>query len=237
MNTESPEMTRLVRSYITLRVAVGLIGMVLPFVLAIGKSVFDGPGLLSSISGYYYSSLRDVFVGAICAVAVFLMTYRGYERADSVAGIIACISAIGLAWFPTSPAIDPTAREMAIGRVHLGFAAAFFLTLAFFSLFLFRKTNPLLPPTPRKLLRNKVYAICGAVIVLCLILIVVCEMLPPDSPLRQAGPVFWLEAVADVAFGVSWLTKGNAFLEDHAIFPVWNAMSAWLTRVGGGAAR
>ena len=32
---------------------------------------------------------------------------------------------------------------------------------------------------------------------------------------EQLAPRFWLEAIAIVAFGVSWLTKGEAILKDQ----------------------
>ncbi len=35
-----------------------------------------------------------------------------------------------------------------------------------------------------------------------------------DSPWLKCEPLFWFEAAAVVAFGVSWLTKGEAFLKD-----------------------
>jgi hypothetical protein len=33
-------------------------------------------------------------------------------------------------------------------------------------------------------------------------------------PLTAFNPVFWLETIAILAFGVSWLTKGEAILKD-----------------------
>jgi uncharacterized membrane protein len=34
------------------------------------------------------------------------------------------------------------------------------------------------------------------------------------SHLQALNPVFWLESIAVVAFGVSWLVKGEAILKD-----------------------
>ena len=59
-----------VLSYLDLRRWVGTIGIALPFVLIFGKLIFEGGGLLPSISAYYYSVMRDVFVGSLAAVAV-----------------------------------------------------------------------------------------------------------------------------------------------------------------------
>lgn len=203
-------------SYLGLRKAIGIIGTLLPFVLAFGKILLESPGIQPSISAYYYTLMRDVFVGSLCAIAVFLMSYRGHERQDDLAGDLACAFALGVALFPTAPELDPTTQQKIISAVHHVSAAGFFLTLAFFSLVLFRKTNPQLTPTPRKLQRNVVYTICGYTILACVALIALLALMQDTAPLKRLDPVFWLEAAAVVAFGISWLTKGEAILKDVA---------------------
>ena len=206
--------TDLVISYLTLRKAVGVIGTSLPFVLVIGKWLLQGWGIQSSISAYYYTSMRDVFVGSLCAIGVFLLSYRGYEPADDLAGNLACVFAVGVALFPTSPATGASAAQTVIGYVHLTFASAYFLTLAYFSLALFRKTNPNGRMTARKKERNVVYTVCGYTILVCIALIVFCDVFLKHTALQTIDPVFWLESAAVLAFGVSWLTKGEAILAD-----------------------
>src|SRR6266498_3589357 len=146
MSSSSSPNNSLVLSYLDLRKAIGIIGMALPFVLAFGKIIIESPGIQSSISSYYYTVMRDVFVGSLCAIAVFLLSYRGYERQDNIAGVLAGLLAFGTAFFPIAPA-NATGRQMIIGAAHLLFSASFFLTLAFFALILFRKTNPGKPMT------------------------------------------------------------------------------------------
>jgi len=204
----------LVLSYLGLRKAIGIIGTALPFVLAFGKILVEGPGIQDSISAYYHTGMRDVFVGSLCAIAVFLMSYRGYERKDDIAGDLACVFALGVALFPTTPELNATPGDRVVGALHLAFAAAFFLTLAFFSLVLFRKTDPARMPTRRKLQRNAVYTVCGYMMIACLVLIGIAALISGDSPVKRLDPIFWLEATAIVAFGVSWLTKGEAILKD-----------------------
>jgi hypothetical protein len=79
---------------------------------------------------------------------------------------------------------------------------------------LFRKTNPARQMTARKKQRNVVYTICGYTILACIGLIAVYYALFADSALQGAQPVFWLESAAVLAFGISWLTKGEAILAD-----------------------
>jgi hypothetical protein len=202
----------LVIQYLDLRTAIGLIGSALPAVLAGGRALLEGPGLLDSMSGYYHSGMRDVFVGSLCAVGVFLFSYRGYDWRDALAGKIASASVVGVALCRTTP---PGQRTDLLGGLHVFFAAVYFLTLAVFALVLFRKTDSPEAMTRRKRSRNRVYAICGWTIVACLGLIVLAELLPDGSSWRSLRPVFWLEAIAVEAFGVSWLVKGEAILKDE----------------------
>jgi hypothetical protein len=74
-------------SYLALRKAVGWIGILLPFLLMFGYFlIFKGGIPLFDISMYYYTGMRDVFVGAMCAIVLFLFFYRGYDKWDDRAG-------------------------------------------------------------------------------------------------------------------------------------------------------
>jgi hypothetical protein len=197
--TTSPQNT-LVHSYLFLRRAIGLIGLALPFVLILGKQLVQGGDLIGSLSGYYYTDLRDVLVGAMCAVGVFLLAYYGHDFVDNVASTVAGLGAIGLALFPTTPDHDVTAWDRTSGVLHWVFAAVFFLALAYFCLRLFPHDGEQPPGT------GVVYRVCGIVILACLVLIALAKYLALAPSLH---PALWLEAVAVEAFGVAWLVKGG----------------------------
>lgn len=201
-------------SYKLLRKAVGVIGVALPMLLVTAKYILEGPGIQSSLSGYYYTVMRDVFVGSLWAIAIFLMAYNGPDKKDDLAGNFACLFAIGLSVFPTSPDTEVSSYERIIGFLHLGFVAGFFLVLAYFCLVLFCKTAPDKRPTGRKMLRNRVYRVCGYTIIGCILLICLVAILPETSSVRNIDPVFWLESFAIWAFGWSWFIKGEALLKD-----------------------
>ena len=59
MNQQSGSREPVVFEYLTLRKAVGIIGVGLPFALAFGKIISQGSGLQPSISGYYYTFLPE----------------------------------------------------------------------------------------------------------------------------------------------------------------------------------
>jgi len=205
----------LVLSYLSLRKAVGIIGVSLPFVLVIGKRLVEGPGIEPSISDYYYTIMGDVFVGSLCAVGVFLLSYRGYEKKDDLAGDFACLCSIGVALFPTRPELASTHLQTNIGRVHYALATLLFLTLAYFSLVLFRKTNPEKPMTQQKKQRNVIYKVCGIAMLACIGLLGLNALFPGGPSIQRLHPVFWLETIALLFFGISWLVKGEAILTDR----------------------
>lgn len=202
-----------VLSYLGLRKSIGVIGIALPFVLAIGALALFGDDLRSSISSYYYTGMRGVFVGSMCAVGVFLLSYN-FGRLDSWLGNVAGVCAIGLALFPTAPDGDPTGWARTAGVLHLVFAAIFFLVLAVFSLFLFTRTGPDENPTERKKTRNLVYLICGYAILVCVVLAALAGLFLGAGVKAELRPLFWLESIAVLAFGVSWLVKGETLLRD-----------------------
>lgn len=195
-------------SYLALRRTVGWIGILLPFVLLIGTYLLDGNSW-ASISHYYYSTMGRVFIGALCAVALFMFFYTGFDWRDDWAGNCAGVFAIGVAWFPTTKvgAID------IIGWIHYGCAASLFLTFAIFSLLLFTKTKDDNDAnrTKEKRSRDRIYRICGWAIIFCIVSIPIYSMLWPDSAFEYT---FWAETAALVSFGFSWLTKGGAILLD-----------------------
>jgi hypothetical protein len=198
--TTSPQ-TTLVHSYLYLRRAIGLIGLALPVVLIVGKQVVQGGDLVGSLSGYYYTDLRDVLVGAMCAAGVFLLAYYGHDRIDSIASTVAGLGAIGLALFPTTPGHDASAWDRTAGVLHLTFATVFFLSLAYFCLRLFPHDGE----HPER--SGALYRVCGGVILACLVLIALSSYLRLVPSLH---PALWLEAVAVWAFGVAWVVKGAA---------------------------
>jgi hypothetical protein len=211
----------LVFSYLTLRKAIGVLGTLFPFVLYLGAVIIFQTGMKNSISSYYHTGMRDVFVGTLCVIGFFLLSYKGYNRADDVAGDLCCIFAVGTALFPVAPDNPASGDARFIGYIHFAFAALFFLTLIYFSLFLFTKTDQSRPATRKKLQRNKVYKVCGYTMSICIVLIGIYFLLPDEvrSPIEIYNLVFWLEAIAVVAFGISWLTKGDtiSWLRDRQI--------------------
>ena len=198
---------RLVVSFLTLRRVVGILGVLLPVILAIGVAVLGSSTVIQgSISAYYGTVMRGVFVGVLFAIGVFLFSYIGYERKDEIAGYLACLFALGVALFPV------TSGNGAVRFIHFLSAVALFLALSYFSLYLFTKTGG--TPTREKLNRNKLYVACGVIMLACIALIAIYNAFLGDTSIADIKPVFWLESLALWAFGVSWFIKGETLWKD-----------------------
>jgi hypothetical protein len=201
--------SELAAAYTYLQRVVGIIAVLLPAVLALGNMLFNGVELRGSISGYYYTPVGSVFVGALCALAVFFLSYNyrplpRYEL-DNVLSNLACLAALGVAFFPTTDhAATASGGEKAVALVHLLCACALFVLLAVFSLVLFTRTGGG-GRSAAKGRRNVVYRVCGGLIVATIALVVVSNIVDPPSSWHS---LFWLESVGVVAFGISWLVKG-----------------------------
>jgi hypothetical protein len=193
--------------YFTLRILIGAAGISLPILLVIGKLIAENSFRLEySISDYYDNSTAgDILVGVLFSLAFFLVSYKGYARIDSIAANFGCAFALGVALFPT------TSKNTFVHYAHFGFALLLFSVFIFFSLYLFRKSVP--HPTKQKKNRNKVYLVCGILMIICIVGIAV-------SLVFEIGPnlhlVFWLESLALASFGFSWITKAEVlFHEDN----------------------
>ncbi len=215
-----------VLSYYTMRRMVGWIAITLPFALAAGAILVAllSPGhqlpyplLERSISDYYYTPMRDLYVGSLFAIAVFLACSRGYDQHDEIAGYLAGAFTLGVTFCPSfNPRGSQYTRlDFVVGFLHAIFAGLMFLVLSYICIVLFRKTSPHKPLTARKRHRNRIYGASGFIMVVCMIAMVFLTMRAVLEGHHPSHLLFWLESLALCAFGAAWLTKGEGILRDE----------------------
>jgi hypothetical protein len=218
MSNENP----LVVSYLTLRKLIGWVGMLMPLIVRIGARVLP-PHIWTtdSISAYYYTGMRDVFVSTLVLVGALLFCYRAPGVFDTMLTIVAGLAAIGIGLFPMAPGFAPEIKQQfpqmndqtcyyMAGPVgfHHYFVVGFFL-LAIVMVWRFTAfTAP--NPTREKIRRNWIYRICAVAMALACVIIAFLGFS------KSGSKIFWPETVAVVAFGVAWLIKGQTILKDPA---------------------
>ena len=210
----------LIISYLTMRRLIGILGISLPFIVILGGLAQSDAGLQGSISGYYYTNMRDLFVGILSGVALFLLSYRGYEQIDDIVANLSGLFALGMILFPTAMYSGKVVRvgmfliaDNISETIHLSFSALFFLALSFNSLFLFTRRHPGVMGKEKKR-RNVIYRTCGIVMILAIACITLYNIFFRGTSLAAINPVLILESVALCAFGISWLVKGHTLFRD-----------------------
>jgi hypothetical protein len=200
----------LVISYLTLRKIVGLLAVSLVPVMVLGSFIFDHTHVIQiSVSAYYHTSMRDLLIGIVCGISLFLLSYNGYTKHDSIFSKLAGLFALGIAFFPTS---DTSDKGDIISTLHYLTSGVFFAILAYMSVFLFTKSSGIMTPEKKK--RNRIYRVCGIVMAASVIGIPIDSIPAVHNLVGFLKPTIILETIALVSFGISWLTKGEFILKD-----------------------
>lgn len=210
-------------SYYSIRKLIGILGMALPFAIYFGFGE-----LLASISHYYYASSAVFFIAILSAFGLLLISYRGYKRnpdtewlSDNLITHIGGFAALLVVLIPTSclgsgngvidaycgssnfPLYGHCNKHLA--TVHLLSAGLFFFTMGYMSIFRFTKGYDCL----EKRRKNRIYRTCGIIMWSSIGLLLVEKVLSfiISFPFYTT---FLFETVAILAFGISWLVKGEA---------------------------
>jgi hypothetical protein len=244
LNSKPGDENRVI-SYHKIRLAVGFIGMLLPFMLWLLNTILNESGIMhntfwisfsktyqpaanlkDSISHFYYTTVGELFTGALCAVSLFLFCYRGYGKpkagkyhfvpGDNFMCNFAAAMALLVVIFPTSsePISDNFRAFVSsknTGYIHYIAAVLFFFTLAVISFVNFRRTKE----TEKfgKMQSHPIYKNCALVMLsamaILLLFFVLDKMKVNVSWIDEYNLTFWLETIMLVAFGISWVVKGE----------------------------
>jgi hypothetical protein len=243
---------QLVGSYMTLRKAIGWIAVSLPFAVFLGNWVIFShhvavclvpisSKLPYSLSGYYYSHMRDTFVGAMWAAGVFLFFYRGSDRLERWVTNFAGLAAIGIALFPTTPptsdsyqtnscgpvtriVLQPAPHGAAIGAVHVACLCGLMTMIALMAWRFTRSYSSdeigamtaddrQIELTPSlKRRNNRIYWGCIAALAIAGAFALIQEFAFSPALKSDAPWLLYAETVAFLAFGTAWFVKGRALL-------------------------
>jgi tetrahydromethanopterin S-methyltransferase subunit D len=184
-------------TYFTLRWGTALLGLALPLVLWIG-GLLGGQPLQGSISAYYYTGMRDEFVGVLAAVGALLVVYRGYTRLEDVALDLAGAFLVGVALVPMGQGSGLS--------LHGAFAVLFFLCIAYVCLFRAGDTLELVSDPALRRRYRAIYRAVGALLVASpLAAIGLSFLLLPSAPWKSV--VFLAEAAGVWVFAAYWIAK------------------------------
>ena len=160
---------------------------------------------ITSISASYWAGgvAQIIFLGFLFATASFFLAYNGYSRMEMIASKSAAIAALGVALFPCGC----DGHEVKIPYLHWISAATMFLILTYFCYVFFARARA--KPSAQAKWRAAIYAVCGVAMVVSIAVLVYNGWTTGEPENTSSRLVFYGEAVALGAFGVSWLTASR----------------------------
>jgi hypothetical protein len=216
-----PQQHHYIVSYLTLRRLIGWAGLLMPLAVRGGGLLFEGIRTTDSLSAYYYTSMRDIFVSTTVLTGALLACYRTTNVLDNIVATVAGIAAMGLALFPMDPTYAPEllARYPGLGTdtyysnhgilgYHLLFAFTFAALSFYMVFFRFGATTP--ADSPQRGKRRRVFRLCGGAMLLSYL------AMAGMALWSHGGSFFWPETCAVCAFAVAWLVNGETILKDPA---------------------
>lgn len=207
--------TKYLQSYLLIRTVIGFILIFLPNMLLTADWLLLQEAIERSLSAYYYSALRDVLVGSLCAAGVLLIMYLFFEtNIENSLSTIAGIALIGAAVLPTSRPVgtnwplghlQESIGERSISTIHYTCLSIAVLSLASICYFFGIHEGLRMPRQgrwPPNYWRRFHFA-CATVAIAAVGFMAAANFGGWLEDSRMLG-----EIVASLACGLSWLMKG-----------------------------
>ncbi|TDO29453.1 hypothetical protein [Sediminibacterium goheungense] len=229
----------------TLRLIVGILGMLLPFLLYFSVAIYsDYYSVMPSISHYYFTRGSFFLHLVVIIFSLILIIYKGYDQADFWLSSTAGFAGLLLLFFPTDNIEDylcgkdylldlknrppdlviTQMKNSSTANIHLISAAIFFLSLAIMSIFFFTRVRPRASKetvylTRGRVIQNRIYYVCGFFIITPLVIMILAGTTSLIDPVYYETNhfTFWLECIALIAFAFSWFTKSNTIIKGSVI--------------------
>ena len=179
----------------TMKAIVGAIAIGLPFIV---NAAAEG---LESISEAYHrgGSALIWFVGCLFAIAAFLASYNGREKAEPWLSRVAAAAALGVALFPCACG----RASSALPGVHAVAAVVMFGVLCVMAIIFYTRASA--KGYPQAAIRKWIYAVCVVVMLVAMVSVGIDKLVGLNTPRLT----FYAESAALLAFGISWLTASR----------------------------
>lgn len=183
-----------------LRCFIGWLAILLPWIVVILSLAF-GYSFPESISATYYrAECITPFMIILGSASILLMYYDGYDKTDDILNTIAGILGLCICFFPCAAGGTFRLSAEVSSVLHMISAILFFAILSYVSIFQFTKSSGEM--TKLKKTRNIIYRVCGCGMLMSFLILVI-----PGFTIK----VWLTEAIALLFFGISWLTKAQAY--------------------------
>lgn len=210
---QNPEELRnhVTATYFTLRTGIALIACFLPLVLWVGGLLRFGLGLQTSMSAYYNTGMRDVFVGVLCATGAFLYLYKGFGDRENYALNAAGVFAVLTALIPPGGVVI----EPFMLTPH-GFAGVlFFVAIAYVCIFRASDTLPLMKDRRAADMYSRAYKILGWGMIVSPLGAYLLNLLLLSGS-ETGAYIFFIELLGVWTFAAYWILKSRELAQTDA---------------------
>lgn len=198
----------IVETYFVLRMVIAGGAFALPPALLVWVAVGSDLPMPGSLSAFYYTPARGLFVGTLVAIGVALVAYRGYTRGENRLLNAAGTLAIVVALFPTDDPASPGLNAVSV--IHAVAAATFFVVAALSIIFYGQETVGSIPDPELQRGYRLGYRILVVLVLLfpALALLIACL-------LGSTMALSLVEAAALYAFATFWIVKTYELARSH----------------------
>ena len=184
----------------TIKLIVGVIALT----LASLTWIFSRTGLTSISASYWEGGWSQTFfIGFLFATSAFLLAYNGRARDEMILAKLAAVAAAGVALFPCKC----VTHTQPLAYLHYFAAAVMFSVLAWFSYGFYRRARK--KGHSRAHARAFLYLLCALAIGGAMVALAIHGIATRSNQGPESSFVFYSEAVALIAFGISWLLASH----------------------------
>ena len=193
------------QSYIRQRQGMSVLAGAFPFIFLASSFVLRHVDFQPSLSAYYWTHdmERNLFVGVLWAIGVFLVLYKGYTKLEDWILNVAGICAAGIALFPTPHGEEGT-------WLHYVFAGLFFACIFYVCIFMSEKSLEEMPDKARAERFRVAYRWCASVMIVSVAVALAGKLLLRHeyfSAILEHGGIFVFEATGVWSFAAFWYIK------------------------------
>jgi hypothetical protein len=213
-------------TYTYLRLGMAGISIIFPLFLWWVGLIFDVK-FQASISSYYHTPMRDIFVGSLIAIGAFLWFYQGIPKIENFALNCAGILAIVVALTPTKFLnVDGQVKcatfttlpirgisETTASYVHGTSAILFFAAIAFVCIFTSGETLKEISDPARKKFYKTLYNFLGAGMIISPLISALLLLFWNQT----SNIIYFVELVAVWAFSAYWIVKTKEINESQML--------------------
>ncbi len=190
-------------TYFSTRVGIAIIGILFPLILwLIGLTL--GVELQGSISAYYHTSMRNVFVGILFAIGASLYLYKGYSTVEDFVLDGAGILALGIALLPTSCPAEVECSTFTAPFWHGVSAILFFLLIAYVCIF---RSKDTLDQSQMDKSQIRIYTIIYWILGFSMVALPLFAAVWLNLVNETGSLVFWVELAGIWVFSAYWIVK------------------------------